>query len=74
MSRKVKNLIDIGCGNGAFLSMFNKVAPDVKLSGLDISGEMVTQSRRNSYVKKSITVSKEGNEPGIPWQGDFQAA
>ena len=25
------------------------------------------------YVKESITVSKKGNEPGIPWQGDIQA-
>ena len=46
MRRNVKNLIDIGCGNGAFLAMFHKAAPDVKLSGLDLSGEMVAQSRK----------------------------
>lgn len=43
--RNVKNLIDIGCGNGAFLDMFHEAAPGVKLSGLDISREMVAKSR-----------------------------
>ena len=46
MKRNVKNLIDIGCGNGAFLEMFHKAAPGVKLSGLDLSREMVARSRQ----------------------------
>lgn len=43
--RNVKNLIDIGCGNGAFLAMYHKVSPETKLSGLDISHEMVMRCR-----------------------------
>jgi len=44
--RNVKNLIDIGCGNGAFLVMMHNAAPGMKLSGLDISREMVAKSRQ----------------------------
>ena len=43
--RNVKKLIDIGCGNGAFLEMFHKLSPDTKLAGLDLSHEMVLRSR-----------------------------
>ena len=43
--RNVKNLIDIGCGNGAFLAMFHKESPETKISGLDISHEMVMRCR-----------------------------
>ena len=46
MKRHVKNLIDIGCGNGAFLAMFHEAAPAVKLSGLDLSREMAAQSKK----------------------------
>ena len=43
--RNVKNLIDIGCGNGAFLAMFHKESPETKISGLDIPHEMVMRCR-----------------------------
>ena len=39
--RNVKKLVDIGCGNGAFLEMFHKLSPGTKLAGLDLSHEMV---------------------------------
>lgn len=33
MRRNVKNLIDIGCGNGAFLALIHKASPGIKLTG-----------------------------------------
>ena len=39
--RNVKKLVDIGCGNGAFLELFHKLSPGTKLAGLDLSYEMV---------------------------------
>ena len=41
--RNAKRLIDIGCGNGAFLEMFHKLSPGTKLAGLDLSREMVAE-------------------------------
>ena len=45
LRQNVRSLIDIGCGNGAFLEMFHNASPDVLLSGIDLSHEMVAQSR-----------------------------
>ena len=31
----VRRLVDVGCGNGAFLAYFHQACPDVELCGLD---------------------------------------
>ena len=41
----VTNHIDIGCGNGAFLSYLHTVDPEIAIHGLDYSSEMVRRSR-----------------------------
>ena len=41
----VTNHIDIGCGNGAFLSYLHTVDPGIAIHGLDYSSEMVRRSR-----------------------------
>ena len=61
--RKVKNLIDIGCGNGAFLAMFHKTASDVKISGLDLSREMVSQSKKRLPEAEIV----EGDAENMPF-------
>ena len=63
IKRKVRNLIDIGCGNGAFLAMFHQAAPDVVLYGLDLSREMAEQSRRR-LPEADIT---EGDAENMPF-------
>ena len=68
--RNVKKLIDIGCGNGAFLEMFHKLSPDTKLAGLDLSHEMVLRSRER-LPEADIT---EGDAEGMPFEdGAFDA-
>lgn len=44
--KRARRLADIGCGNGAFLALFHRVAPQVQLSGLDLSREMVLRARQ----------------------------
>ncbi len=66
MRWNVKNLIDIGCGNGAFLSIFHKAAPGVKLSGLDLSSEMVAQSRRRLPDADIV----EGDAENMPFDAE----
>ena len=39
------NHIDIGCGNGAFLSYMHTIDPEIAIHGLDYSAEMVSRSR-----------------------------
>ena len=68
--RNVKKLIDIGCGNGAFLEMFHKLSPGTKLAGLDLSHEMVLRSRER-LPEADIT---EGDAEGMPFEdGAFDA-
>ena len=62
--RNVKSLIDIGCGNGAFLELFHNSAPSVKISGLDLSHEMVMRSRER-LPEADIT---EGDAENMPFE------
>ena len=55
--RNVKNLIDIGCGNGAFLAMFHRISPETKLSGLDIFHEMVMRCRER--IPEAVCIGPE---------------
>lgn len=63
LKRNVKNLIDIGCGNGAFLEMFHKLSPDTELAGLDLSREMVLRSKER-LPEAEIT---EGDAEQMPF-------
>jgi demethylmenaquinone methyltransferase/2-methoxy-6-polyprenyl-1,4-benzoquinol methylase len=68
--RNVKKLVDIGCGNGAFLEMFHKLSPGTKLAGLDLSYEMVLRSRER-LPEADIT---EGDAEKMPFEdGAFDA-
>lgn len=42
---KPKSLIDIGCGPGAFLLSVSESYPDISLAALDLSEEMVEETR-----------------------------
>ena len=64
MKRKVRSLIDVGCGNGAFLAMFRQAAPDAVLHGLDLSHEMAVQCRRR-LPEADIT---EGDAENMPFE------
>ena len=68
--QNVKKLVDIGCGNGAFLEMFHKLSPGTKLAGLDLSHEMVLRSRER-LPEADIT---EGDAEKMPFEdGAFDA-
>ena len=54
--RNVKKLVDIGCGNGAFLELFHKLSPGTKLAGLDLSHEMVLRSRVSLAKETGINI------------------
>jgi ubiquinone/menaquinone biosynthesis C-methylase UbiE/GNAT superfamily N-acetyltransferase len=69
--RNAKKLIDIGCGNGAFLEMFYMQSPGTELAGLDLSHEMVLRSRER-LPEAEIT---EGDAEQMPFKdGAFDAA
>ncbi len=61
--RNVRNLIDIGCGNGAFLAFFHTHSPSAKLSGLDLSHEMVVRSRERLPGSNIV----EGDAEAMPF-------
>ncbi len=61
--RNVRNLIDIGCGNGAFLAFFHTHSPDAKLSGLDLSHEMVVRTRERLPDSNIV----EGDAEAMPF-------
>ncbi len=66
----IRNLVDIGCGNGAFLEFFHRQAPYVKLYGLDLSHEMVMRSRERLPEAEIV----EGDAESIPFaDGMFEA-
>ena len=64
--RYVMNLVDIGCGNGAFLAWYHSVSPQTRLSGLDLSREMVQRSRERVPEADII----EGDAERMPFDCD----
>lgn len=64
LKEKPKNLLDLGCGNGNILNALFDKKIECKLSGVDLSSEMIKESRRR--LDKTITL-KEGDAEEIPW-------
>jgi ubiquinone/menaquinone biosynthesis C-methylase UbiE len=60
---KPENLIDIGCGPGAFLSEVSRLFPDVQLNALDLSEEMIEETRNRLSGKVIATVGDSENMP-----------
>ena len=58
-----KNLIDVGCGSGAFLCRVEEAFPDIRLNGLDISGEMVEETRQRLSDTATVTVGDSEHMP-----------
>ena len=63
-SHRVKRLVDIGCGNGAFLTKYATISPGTKLSGLDLSHEMVMRSRERLPEADIV----EGDAENMPFE------
>lgn len=63
--KKIKpgSLIDIGCGPGAFLSEVSRLFPDVQLNALDLSEEMIEETRNRLSGKVIATVGDSENMP-----------
>ena len=56
-------LIDIGCGPGAFLSLVNETFPDISLSALDLSEEMIDVVRERLGGDVNAVVGDSENMP-----------
>ncbi len=58
-----ERLIDIGCGPGAFLSLVEKTFPDIQLNALDISEEMVRETKGRLAGTAVVTVGDSEHMP-----------
>ena len=58
-----ESLIDIGCGPGAFLSLLHDRYPDIKLSALDISEEMIEAVKDRIGPKINAVVGDSEHMP-----------
>ena len=56
-------LIDIGCGPGAFLSLVQERFPDIQLNALDLSEEMVQETRMRLAETSIATVGDAERMP-----------
>ncbi len=56
-------LIDIGCGPGAFLEEVSKHFPDIQLNALDLSEEMIEETRLRLPENSIVTVGDSENMP-----------
>ena len=56
-------LIDIGCGPGAFLSLVKETFPDIQLNALDLSEEMIHETRERLSNTAIATVGDSENMP-----------
>ena len=56
-------LIDIGCGPGAFLSLVEKTCPFIQLNALDLSEEMIRETRERLSGTAVATVGDSEKMP-----------
>ncbi len=64
-------LIDIGCGPGAFLQLVQDSFPDIQLNGLDLSEEMIRETKGRLSDSAVVTV---GDSEHVPLaDGQYQA-
>ena len=61
--RKPERLIDIGCGPGAFLALVEQAFPEIQLNALDISEEMIRETRERLSDTAVATVGDSENMP-----------
>lgn len=54
------HILEIGCGTGYNLSRLARIFPNARLTGLDVSGDMITQSKKNtkSFGERITLVEK----------------
>ena len=65
--KNFKTLLDVGCGNGTFLSMvLNKF--DVEVSGIDISPGMIEKSKELLDDRADLKV---GDSEHLPWNNRY---
>ena len=65
--KNFKTLMDVGCGNGTFLSIvINKF--DVEVSGIDISPGMIEKSKELLDDRADLKV---GDSEHLPWNDRF---
>lgn len=66
-----ERLIDIGCGPGAFLSLVEKTFPEIQLNALDLSEEMIRETRERLSDTAIATV---GDSEHMPFENEqYQA-
>lgn len=59
-----KNLLDVGCGTGKVLSELKKYNSKIKLSGIDLSENMLSIAKKNLDDKVELKV---GDSENLPW-------
>ena len=62
-----ERLIDIGCGPGAFLSLVEETYPDIQLNALDLSEEMIRETKERLSDTAITTV---GDSENMPLEGE----
>lgn len=58
-----KSVLELGCGHGMHLNNIQVLAPDIKLSGLDISGEQIKYLRETYPNLKAIIKQHDATTP-----------
>lgn len=59
------SLLDVGCGTGALLEQIKSKWPDTRISGVDISGEMVKVASQRLGRTTEVVV---GDAENLPWE------
>lgn len=65
LEEQPKSLLDLGCGNGNILSTLCDRKIECKLSGVDLSSEMIKEA--NKRLNQEVTL-KVGDAEHIPWE------
>ena len=59
INKKLKNCVDIGCGNGADLSIVSKLHPECELFGIDFEIDNFEEFKSKNITRLSVNIETE---------------
>lgn len=67
------SVIDIGCGSGAITAVIADMLPNIRVSGSDVSGDMIRAARKNHGSRENLTFYEQDAQKFVG-KSEFDAA
>ncbi len=74
LAKPPKRILDLGCGTGYSMAQLQQIFPQARLTGLDLSHQMLTRARDRVPAADFIQADMENFQPGVRFDLVFSNA